>query len=290
MMGESKSAIYKLIPTEYLPKMKLIQAYDETSALLFANELRYPVIVKPDIGERGNLVEKIVNKDVMRAYVRRCPVNFIVQELVDYPVELGVFYVRMPGSKEGQVTSIVKKDFLSVTGNGRDTVAKLLEVNPRALLQIDFSHDRFKEIMRLIPKDGEVVRVEPIGNHCRGTTFLSYNHEINDGLNEAFNKICSRIDGFHYGRFDLRCSSLEDLRNLKNFKILELNGAGAEPAHIYHPGASLFDAYKTVIWHFNVLSKISRASKKTGAMYWSFSEGMKKLREVSEYNKNLRLN
>lgn len=288
MMGERKSSIYALIPPEYLPMMKLIKAYDETAAMLYANEIRYPVIVKPDIGERGNLVEKIANKEALRKYVRACPVDFLIQEFVDYPVELGVFYVKVPG-EVGRVTSVVKKGFLSVTGNGKETVEQLLSHNPRAQLLLDFSHERFREVLARTPKDGEEVRVEQIGNHCRGTTFLNLNHEIDDRLNEAFNLLCGRIGGFHYGRFDLRCKSLEDLKSLKNFKILELNGAGAEPGHIYHPGASIWRAYRDVIWHFNILAKISRTNKKAGTRYWSFSEGIKKMKEVSAYNNGLKL-
>ncbi len=288
MMGERKSSIYALIPQEYLPKMKLIKAYDETAAMLYANEIRYPVIVKPDIGERGNLVEKIANKEALRAYVRACPVDFLIQEFVDYPVELGVFYVKMP-NEAGRVSSVVKKGFLTVTGNGEDTVSHLLRYNPRAQLLLDFSHDRFREVLARIPKDGEEVRVEQIGNHCRGTTFLNFNHEIDARLHDAFNELCGRISGFHYGRFDLRCKSLDDLKALKNFKILELNGAGAEPGHIYHPGASIWQAYRDVIWHFSMLAKISRANKREGAPYWSFSEGMRKMKEVSVYNKGLKL-
>lgn len=283
MMGEQKSAIYALIPEKYLPKMKLLKAYDETSGLLFANELRYPVIVKPNIGERGNWVEKIDTKDQLRAYIRACPADFFIQEFVDLPVELGVFFVKMPGEK-GRVTSLVMKQFLTVTGDGNSTVSELLAQNPRALLQLDFSHPRFEKIMKSVPKSGDTVKVEPIGNHCRATIFLNLNHEIDEQLNAAFNTICDQIEGFYYGRFDLRCASIVELRQLRDFKILELNGAGAEPAHIYHPGSSLLRAYRDVIWHFNQLSKISRANHRRGVAYWGFRSGIKKMKEVAQYN------
>ncbi|MEQ9006519.1 MAG: hypothetical protein RLP12_01450, partial [Ekhidna sp.] len=68
--------------------------------------------------------------------------------------------------------------------------------------------------------------IEPIGNHCRGTKFLNDNHEINTELNQAFNQLAGQIPDLHFGRFDLKCKSYDDLKELKNFKILELNGAG----------------------------------------------------------------
>lgn len=285
MLGESKSKIFDLIPSEYLPTMKLIEARDLDSAIAFGKKLGYPVIAKPDIGERGKLVEKISNQEELVYYTRKCPVNFLIQELVDYPVELGVFYVRNPNEETGTVTSIVQKKFLSVMGDGNSSVRSLLQNDARASLQIDFNHSRFSGIMDLVPEHGENVRVEAIGNHCRGTAFLDATTEINEKLNHAIDKLSKQIKGFYFGRYDLRCASFGDLRELKNFKILELNGAGAEPAHIYQPGFSLLKAYKVLFWHFKKLSQISAVNRKNGIRHWSFKDGMKKLKEIKEYDR-----
>ncbi|MFT6865490.1 MAG: hypothetical protein ACJA08_000311 [Cyclobacteriaceae bacterium] len=285
MLGESKSKIFNLIPEKFLPEMKLIKAGDLTSAKSFASQMGYPLICKPDIGERGKLVEKIGNEEALINYTSKCPVDFLIQELVDYPVELGVFYVRHPNDPNGKVTSIVQKDFLTVKGDGHSTVRQLLEASTRAKLQLDFDHPRFTHLMDLIPEKGTKQLVESIGNHCRGTTFLNMNAEIDEKLNQAIDKLSQQIDGFYFGRYDLRCKSIDDLRQLQNFKILELNGAGAEPGHIYQPGFSLLKAYGVLFWHFRMLSEISAAHRKKGVPHWSFSSGMQKLKEIKAYNK-----
>ncbi|MFY0599926.1 MAG: ATP-grasp domain-containing protein [Cyclobacteriaceae bacterium] len=285
MLGESKSKIFKLIPEEYYPKTKLIPAGDLDAAQEFVKQLGYPVIAKPDIGERGKLVEKINDAEELLTYVSKCPVDFLIQEMVDYPVELGVFYVRNPNEVSGKVTSIVQKKFLSVTGDGNLTVRELLKGNPRARLQLDFNHARFAHLMGMVPESGEEVRVESIGNHCRGTTFLDANSEIDEGLNQAIDRLSKQIDGFYFGRYDLRCASFDDLRALKNFKILELNGAGAEPGHIYQPGFSLLKAYKVLFWHFAKLSEISATNRRKGVAHWGFKRGMKKLKAIKEYDR-----
>jgi hypothetical protein len=285
MLGENKSEIYKLIPPNYLPKMALIDAGNIEKAKVEALKIGYPLIAKPDIGERGNLVEKIENEKQLGLYTDHSPVDFLLQELIDYPVELGVFYVREPNSKSGKVTSIVQKEFLSVIGDGISSIRELLVLSTRASLQIDFEHARFAKLMQIVPEKDEKITVEGIGNHCRGTIFLDKNKEIDDRLHQAIDRLSKQINGFYFGRFDLRCASFDDLRELKNFKILELNGTGAEPAHIYQPGYSLFKGYQSLFWHFSMLSKISAQNRKNGHPHWPLKRGLAKLREIKNYNK-----
>ena len=124
-----------------------------------------------------------------------------------------------------------------------------------------------------------------IGNHCRGTTFFSGNHLINEHLISVFDKIALNIDGFYFGRFDIRCESVEELYQGENFKILELNGAGSEPSHIYHPGFPLSSAYSVIFHHLSVLYRISKMNKQRGIPYMSFREGMKMVKKIRVYKK-----
>lgn len=288
MLGERKSDIYRLIPQKYLPKYLLVQPGDLESAVAFAEATGYPVITKPDVGERGRLVEKVNSREALEEYVLKCPVAFLLQEYVTFPVELGVFYLRFPGAETGRISSIVQKSFLQVTGNGKDTVRALLLTNPRALLQVDLDHPRFRRILDDVPQPREQVEVEPIGNHCRGTTFLDQTARADGKLTAAFDRIADQISGFHFGRFDLRCQSIEDLKLLQNFKIMELNGAGAEPGHIYQPGYSLRKGYGAIFWHLRVLAQISRENRRRGHVYWSFRKGIGKLKMIRTYNKLIR--
>lgn len=286
MFGEKKSDIFALIPTSYIPQTVLISQGNEVLAKEEAQKIGYPIIAKPDVGERGVWVKKISDENELDAYVQGCPVDFLLQELVDWPIELGVFYTKIPG-KEGRVTSIVRKEFLSVEGDGISTILELLENSPRAVLTADMSSQFLGNEGLTIPKKGETVLVEPIGNHCKGTKFLNDQNEIDTALEKAFNQLASEIPDFYFGRFDLRCKSTDDLRNLRDFKILELNGAGAEPGHIYQPGFSLLRAYKDILWHLRVLADISIKNHKNGIQYWTFKEGYAKWKHHKRHNQLL---
>lgn len=286
MIGERKSDIFNLIPDEFIPVTRLISKGDTERAAIEAEKIGFPIIAKPDIGERGNWVSKLHSQEQLKTYVETCPVDFLLQEMVDLPIELGVFYVKYPGTK-GRVTSIVRKDFLSVVGDGKHSVIDLLKKSTRATMTADLDSDYLKLIGSDVPEKGKRVLVEPIGNHCRGTKFLSDNHEIDSTLDEAFNMLSDQIPDFYFGRYDLKCQSYADLKGLKNFKILELNGAGAEPAHIYQPGYPLWKAYKDILWHLSVLSDISRLNRKRGYPYWNFKQGYQKWKAHQRYNRLL---
>lgn len=287
MLGESKDSIFKLIPQQYIPKTyKLHASVDQESFLerLKLEGLDYPFILKPDIGERGWMVELIKTANDLKDYLERVQVDFLVQEYVSYDVELGVFYYRYPNCDHGTVSSIVMKDMLSVTGDGDRCVADLMTDDARTKMHLDTIANKHPDLLKVIPNRGEKVELNAIGNHSRGTTFLNGNHLITQQLIKVFDRVSAQIDGFYFGRYDIRCRSVEDLYEGKFFKILELNGAGAEPGHIYQPGFSLIQAYKDIIHHLKVLADISILNKKKGIPYYSFHRGLKEIMSIRKYN------
>lgn len=289
MIGEEKSEIFKSIPEEYYPKTILIKDQTLENILAQAKKIGYPLIAKPNIGERGRGVEFIRDANQLNEYASKIKVDFLLQEYVDHSIELGVFYIRRPNESIGSITSIVVKEFLSIRGDGVSTLRMLIQNTTRGSLQVEMDHKRLQPVIDTIPKEGETIVVEPIGNHCRGTKFLNGNDQIDDELNLAFDKLAKKIPNFYYGRFDLKCKSFDDLKKLENFKIVELNGVGAEPAHIYQPGFSLRKAYQTVFWHFSEMAKIGRTNRKSGIRYWTLREGIRKLLDIRAYNRRLTL-
>jgi len=287
MLGESKDKIFKLIPDQYIPKTYQLDATIDLESFkerLKIENINYPFILKPDIGERGWMVELIKTEADLIDYLGRIQVDFLVQEYVPYEVELGVFYYRYPDCDHGTVSSIVMKDMLSVTGDGEKNVEQLMTENVRAKMHIENLRRKSPILLEQIPSHGERIELNSIGNHCLGTTFLNGNHLINNRIIKVFDKVSNQIDGFYFGRYDLRCKSVEDLYNGEHFKILELNGAGAEPAHIYHPGFSLIQAYKDIIHHLRVLADISILNRKNGVPYYSFKEGIREILKIQQYN------
>jgi len=290
MLGESKDKIFQLIPDQYIPEtLKLSKSIKKEELLQTMTQIgiTYPFILKPDIGERGWMVRLIKKEEELTAYLKEIKVDFLIQEYVPYELELGVFYYRYPDSNHGTVSSVVIKDTLKVTGDGFKSVVELIEESPRAKMQLKRLLEEDPEKMKTIPDFGKTIELVPIGNHCLGTTFLNGNHIINDELTKTFDQVSKQIEGFYFGRYDIRCKSIESLCQGTDFKILELNGAGAEPAHIYQPGFPLIQAYKAIIAHLKVLVEISIMNKEmNGVGFATFKEGLKEVKKILAYNKN----
>ena len=277
MFGESKYNLLTKIPSQYVPKSRLIKlpaTKGEVLEVLKRNEFQFPLIFKPDLGERGFMVKTIRDENDIDNYLRQIKIDFIVQELVDLPLEFGIFYTWFPNEHSGKVTSVVVKDMLTVTGDGTSTLQQLILNKDRAKLQwetLKIAHQ--SKLDKVIPS-GEVVLLVTIGNHCLGTTFLDGCHLINEQLSTTFDTISKQVEGFYFGRYDLRCSTVEDLYS-GNIKIMELNGCGAEPAHIYQPGYSIFKAVGVLFTHWRNIFLIARQNRKRGFTFTSIKEGYK---------------
>lgn len=275
MMGESKSAVLDLVPAAIKPKSVLVKlpvTPREVKNILESNGFTLPVVFKPDLGERGWMVKIIRSQADIENYLGEIRIDFIIQELVDYPLEFGVFYVRYPNEPNGKVNSITMKEFLHVVGDGVSTLEELILAKDRAKLQWETLKITYRDQLASIPEKGKRIELVPIGNHCLGTTFLNGNHLITEKLNSSFDRISKQIKDFYFGRYDLRCASFEDLE-AGNVKVLELNGCGAEPAHIYQPGFPLIKAFGVLFEHWKNLYIVSRQNHSRGVPYLSFREG-----------------
>ncbi len=264
--GERKFEILQKISPKYLPITILIEpdfTLPEIEKLLKTNQLQFPIICKPNIGERGTNVEKITDLAALKNYLN-IGQAFIIQEFISFDSELGVLYYRFPNQKNGQITSITKKEFLTVIGDGKSTIEQLMRQTDRARFQLKAMQNKLGDNFISVLKKDEIKLLEPIGNHCRGTTFLNYNQLITNNLNLVFDQICKPIEGFHYGRFDLRVKSIDDLILGKNIKIMELNGVSADPGHIYDPKYKLLQAYADIANHWKILADISIEQQKLG--------------------------
>jgi hypothetical protein len=291
MMGESKFRILEKIDRQRIPATAYIPYPTDLHTVLqtiIQHRISFPLIVKPDVGERGWLVEKLHTVAQLAVYLKGMRIPFLIQEYVDHPLELGLFYYRFPHQRKGTISSIVIKEFLSVTGDGRSTLRNLILANERARIQYEVLQQKYAATLDTVPAAGETRMLVAIGNHSRGTKFLNGNHLINQELIDVFDEISQSIEGFNFGRFDLRCKSLESLYKGEDIKIMELNGAGAEPAHIYDPAFSVMKAYQVLFHHWSVLYRISRENHRNGIVYMTLKEAANAVSRLREYRKRMK--
>lgn len=132
---DSKIEIYDLIPQKYYPETKFVKEripFDAVEKVLETSKIKFPFIVKPDIGLRGSAVKKIANLEELESYHNKANFDYLLQDLIPFENEVGIFYVRFPpdasGEKHGKITGIVAKEFLIVEGDGSSTIEEPLIV------------------------------------------------------------------------------------------------------------------------------------------------------------------
>lgn len=292
MWGESKFNILRRIPNSHVPITIFVGKGTSFKRLLgkIADlELKYPLIAKPNIGERGTLVSKIKNERELKAYLKANDIDFLVQEFVDLPLELAVMHHRLPGQKKGSITSVCIKETLKVVGDGQKTVRELMLDSDRARLQLARFETNSKTLLEKVLPNGHRLELEPIGNHCRGTMFLNGNHYIDEKLIAVFDSVALQMEDIHYGRFDLKCTSLEDLKAGQGFMVMEYNGIGAEPAHIYDPSYPLWKKYMDIYRHWSIIYRIYIMQRRKGVEAMSIAEAIERLKAYMAYKKSLKL-
>jgi hypothetical protein len=289
---ESKKDIHNIMDKRLYPLTVHFDAgtsADDVVKKLKETGFNYPLIGKPDTGGRGRGVKLFENEDQCIAYVKRSPVDFHIQQFVSYENEVGIFYYRLPGEQKGRITGIVRKEFLTVTGNGTSTIRELLMNEDRAILQIRSLQNLYANKLDEVLPAGKKKLLVPYGNHARGSKFLDDSHLADQQLTEVLNNICSAIDEFYFGRLDIKFDNWEDFRNGRKFSVIEVNGAGAEPTHIYDPRHSILFAWKEIVRHWFILNRVSRMNHKRGAKYLTVKQGLKMFRDDKEHSRKLLL-
>ncbi|MES2647971.1 MAG: NRDE family protein [Bacteroidota bacterium] len=289
---ESKMEIYDLIPVDSYPKTLLVRKEEvnasELKDLLMRKQFSFPLIAKPDIGLRGIAVKLVRTIEELENYHQQSKVDFLVQDYVPYENEVGIFYCRMPGTSQGQITGIVGKELLSVTGDGKQSIAQLLQQEKRFLLQVEALQKSDPVMLTQVLNDNETKLLVPYGNHCRGAKFIDLTDKMNERLSRTINALCLQIPGFYFGRLDIRYNSWEEFCNGLNYAVIELNGAGSEPAHIYDPKHSIFFGWKEIIRHLNLLYQISKKNKQMKKLpYMPLKGGVSLFRENAAYMRKI---
>ena len=276
MEGEPKKEMYDLLPPgSFPPTFNVVPQlnFEEIRFRLNHNGIPYPLIVKPEVGGQGILLRKIDTEEELKAYHGRMPFEYIVQCLVNYPMEVSIFYIRYPHAERGIITGFLHKIPLQVLGDGIHTLSQLIALHPKGRKRTGELYSKHKLRWTEVLPSGERYMLSYAANHNRGAHFIDLKAQIDEKLVGIFDRISHQVNDFFYGRYDIMCTNVEDLKNGKNFTILEYNGCGAEPNHFYDTGYTLWGAYKEILRHWKALYRISKFNSLQGIKPWPFNKG-----------------
>jgi membrane protein DedA with SNARE-associated domain len=169
--GESKSEIlehlsasgavarYALIPGSIGDYARIERAAE------FLDPRGFPVVLKPDVGERGSGVAIVRSRGELESYLRAAQGDTIIQEYIA-GLEFGVFYYRDPREPEGRIFSITEKRFPDVAGDGESTLEQLILRDPRAVCLASVYLRASKRPATYVPTAGESTQLAELVLLC----------------------------------------------------------------------------------------------------------------------------
>lgn len=238
------------------------------------NGLEFPLFCKPDIGGKGLAVVKVSTEKELLRYHAKAPLAYLLQEEIPYKNEVGIFYCQHPAQRKGSITGIVSKSFPCITGDGIRTVRELIMDKPRYYYQGSTLFEKHKTILDKVPEAEEEILLSEIGNHARGSLFTDISFLNNASLESMISGIAAAYGSFYFGRFDIRYDNWDDLCKGRKFMIVELNGAGSEPTHMYDPAKKIWKAWRIILVHWKWMYQIAVTNHRNGIGYMGIYRGI----------------
>ena len=233
----------------------------------------YPVVVKPDIGWQGYGVRAVSDDEEMKNYLVSFPRDniLILQELLPWEGEAGIFYSRLPGEEQGRIISLTLRYYPHVVGDGSSTVRDLINLDERTRFKLRFYKGKdslhsglSEEQLNYAPAADEVYRLAFIGSIRVGGLYRNGSEYITEALQKRFNAIGKSMPEFYFGRFDIKFKTLETLMEGEEFRIFEVNGAGAEAIHVWDASTPLLEMYRELFRYQSLMFEISDRNRTRG--------------------------
>ncbi len=269
--GESKSQILDLISAQqsvakfiFLGKETDVEdRIKKVSDFMMDNQLLFPVVLKPDKGERGKSVKIIKDKPSLDAELFELHEDYILQEYISGN-EYGIFYYRYPKQKVGQIYSVTVKEKLYVTGDGFHTLEHLILKDKRAICMAETHFDKHADDLFNVPEKGELIKLVELGTHSRGAIFKDGEKLITNELSSKIDELSRSINDFYFGRYDIIAPNDDSLTKGESLKVIELNGVTSESTNIYDSQHSYLFAVKTLCKQWKIAYEIGLQNYKKG--------------------------
>jgi hypothetical protein len=270
IVGESKFEILShlpaaaIIPSAVLEPATPEERLDALQSIMGKRGWRFPIILKPDVGQRGSGVRLVSTVNEATEYLRQVKRRVLMQPYHEGPFEAGVFYYRLPEWSRGRILTITDKHFPVVIGDGVSTIEDLVWSHLRYRMQAGVFLARLGDRRREIPAKGQRIRLALAGNHAQGTMFTDGRGLMTPELEARIDEIARHYKGFFIGRFDVRYRSRAEFMAGRDIAVVELNGATAESTNIYDPRASLWAAYRRLFQQWSLVFMIGAANRQRG--------------------------
>jgi len=260
MLSDKKTEFYDILPKDLLPATTVASNYSDAISFIEENGLSFPIILKPNTGLKGMMVEKVYSAEDLKSFfddTENFDREWLLQEFLDQEREFAVLFYKYPKSGKYDITSFIEKIYPSLIADGVKTYRALIEDYKNPFLVKSFPLKKFAEVLEDIPRKGEKIVLDEIGNYSRGAKFYSLNKDIDQQMVDLYYSQYKGLEGLNFFRIDCKADTLEDVKEGR-YKILEVNGMKGEPLHIYDPESTFLGNRKILIEHWSHIEQVTR--------------------------------
>lgn len=233
--------------------------------------LSFPLVAKPDIVWHRHGARRLDDVEALRDYLAGLPggAKLILQRFVPLPGEASVLYARLPGADSGRILSLTFHHHPYVIGDGKATVRELIRRDKRQHLRARVQlGDVGREVipdaaLDRIPECAELVGIA-VNSQGTGAQHRDVRRHITAALERRFDTIALGMSEFHYGRFDLRFGSVEELKRGENFAIVGISGVSAAAIDAWDPQRPIAEVYRRFVDQQRIMFLIGEKNRARG--------------------------
>ncbi len=243
-IADDKESTKKLLSSMGIPVPEGISVQTEDEALKAAEEIGYPVVVKPLVGNHGRGITINITNPEELLIAFRIAGEIYETSLVEKYLEGYDFRMLVI---DGKFVAAALREPAYVIGNGKDTIQQLIEeVNKdpergigheKNLTQItiDYMTERLLSIQHLslesILEEGKKIYVKSTANLSAGGTALDVTENVHP-LNQLMAERISRIIGLNVIGIDIIADTLEKPLLDGSAGVVEVNAAPGFRMHL----------------------------------------------------------
>lgn len=277
MVGASKAHLNTKVNQDFRPKDFVFAAgttVEQMQQIITEQKISFPLFIKPVQGERAAGVQFVPNETAFLALEIDLNRSYLVEEAIMSQGEFCVNVVRGLRTKKFGVLALTERVIPKVIGDGVSTIKQLIALLELTELQKQKIIEALEtEFLAKVLEQNISQTVVRTASISYGTEYVKLNltPEQKKLLEHQINQMLLPADGFNIGRFDLKADNLDAL--LKgDCLVVELNGIGGMPTHVYETHLSIeqkqmiLDEYFDLLQNFS-LQQIERGLKPLG--FWT---------------------
>ena len=227
-IGDSKSLLLRPFQRDSRCCPTLALSLEDTQeerikeAAAFAACHGFPVVFKPEVAEDGAGLRFVHTQEQLERLVRSAQEDFLLQKFIS-GFEFELVWRRNPGKDDGRIMALLHKHDVTVRGDGEQTLEELIWLDEVAVSRANlFLRCHARDLNRVIPA-GQKVTLNLTGSYGHGARCRHRADLTTVELEAAVTQFAKRFPGLHFARFDLRATSMEDLK-AGRFIVTEVGG------------------------------------------------------------------